>query len=178
MASGGPRNRSGPSLDPNSATSDKRGIVLTALPAEGYTGKAPEYPLPKMLIKEWVQEDKRRWRQFDEDSTVAFRERELDLWQSVWRYPQACAWALEPWRWNVIAMWVRTFVVCEGDDATAADKSALHRFADQIGMTPAGLKENGWRIAKDDVGEKRQAKAPAGKSSRQRMTVVRDGTEG
>jgi hypothetical protein len=44
-------------------------------------------------------------------------------------------------------MWVRTAVVCEGSEATAADKGSIHRFADQIGMTPAGLKENGWKIA-------------------------------
>ncbi|MFY1588980.1 hypothetical protein ACN267_31320 [Micromonospora sp. WMMD734] len=54
-----------------------------------------------------------------------------------------------------MAMWVRTSVICESAKATAADKNALHRFADQIGLTPAGLKENGWAIAADQLAEKR-----------------------
>lgn len=52
-------------------------------------------------------------------------------------------------------MWVRTAVICEGSEATAADKNSLHRFADQIGLTPAGLKENGWKIAADELAKKR-----------------------
>jgi hypothetical protein len=51
-------------------------------------------------------------------------------------------------------MWVRTYVLCESSEASAADKGSLHRFADQIGLTPAGLKENGWAIAKDEVAAK------------------------
>ena len=53
-----------------------------------------------------------------------------------------------------IALWVRTFVLCESSHATAADKGSLHRFADQIGMTPAGLAENGWKIKVDDLAER------------------------
>ena len=75
-----------------------------------------------------------------------------------------------------VAMWVRTFVVCEGPEATAADKSSLHRFADQIGMTPAGLKENGWAIAHDETTARREAKSETKKpSARDRMKVVRGG---
>ena len=55
---------------------------------------------------------------------------------------------------HTIAMWVRTYVLCESSEATAADKGSLHRFADQIGLTPAGLRENGWAIAKDEVAAK------------------------
>jgi Ser/Thr protein kinase RdoA (MazF antagonist) len=75
-------------------------------------------------------------------------------------------------------MWVRTYVLCESSEATAADKGSLHRFADQIGFTPAGLKENGWAIAKDEVGAKRAdtEAAPKSKASaRSRMKVVSGG---
>ena len=41
---------------------------------------------------------------------------------------------------------MRTAVICESAEATAADKQALHRFADQIGITPEGLARNGWQI--------------------------------
>lgn len=153
MASGGARNRSGPSIDPNSARSDYRGVVLTALPAEGYKGEAPEFPLP------------------DESG------RESDLWEWAWSLPQAAAWSVQPWRLHSVAMWVRTAVVCEGADAMAADKNSLHRFADQIGLTPAGLKENGWQIAEDQLAGKRAEPAEDDEDPRKRFKVV-DGEGG
>ena len=142
MARGGARNRSGPQPDPSSGRSDRRGLKFSALPAEGYAGAAPEWPMPNQS------------------------DRESELWAWAWSTPQACAWAQpsESWRLHTIAMWVRTAAVCEGDEATAADKGSLHRFADQIGMTPAGLKENGWAVAVDEVGA-RAADRPAAEST-------------
>ena len=101
----------------------------------------------------WEYEDKRRFQVIDPEATEAVQARELELWKWAWTTPQACAWSLpgESWRLHTIAMWVRTFVICEGSDATAADKGSLHRFADQIGMTTAGLAEMGWKIAQDDA---------------------------
>lgn len=106
-------------------------------------------------------------------------DREAELWAWAWTTPQACAWSMpsEAWRLYTIAMWVRTFVVCEGSDATAADKGALHRFADQIGMTTAGLAEMGWKVAVDETAERRAVDAePTGdrgrKPSRSRLKVV------
>lgn len=154
MASGGARNRSGPPMDPNSARSDALGIILTALPAEGYKGDVPEFPLPSSS------------------------DRESDLWEWAWALPQAAAWSVQPWRWHSVAMWVRTAVVCESQKAMAADKNSLHRFADQIGLTPAGLKENGWKIAEDETAPRRTSKPAVRSSAKQRMQVVRDGAEG
>src|SRR5690606_4139403 len=98
MARGGARNRSGPAANPESGRSDRRGFTLTALPAEGYSGPVPNFPLP--------------------DPT----ERELDVWAEVWRTPQACAWSLpsESWRQRTVALWVRTSVRCEEPDAPAS----------------------------------------------------------
>lgn len=177
MPKGGARNRSGPGLDPKSLRSGERGIVLTALPSEGYDQPAPDFPLMPFAVYRWEYEDKRRFQVFDEDATEAFHERETELWERVWTYPQACAWALEPWRWQTVAMWVRTAVVCESSEATAADKGAIHRFADQIGLTPAGLKENGWAIARNEIAAKRGAPAKAQQqtSARNRMKVVAGG---
>lgn len=123
MARGGARNRSGPQPDPSSGRSDKRGYSLSALPPAGFDGEAAPWPL------------------------AGQSGREAELWAWAWSTPQACAWVDEPWRWHSVAMWVRVAVVCEGPMAQAADKNGLHRFADQIGLTPAGLKENGWKIA-------------------------------
>lgn len=153
MASGGARNRSGPKADPNSGRSDRRGYSLTALPAKGWAGDIPEWPLSEATDDEFA------------------------LWQEAWRTPQAWAWAQasERWRWRTVALWVRTRIRCEAPDAPANLLAQLHRFADQIGMTTAGLAEMGWAIAKDEVGEKRaEAESePAPKpSSRDRLKVV------
>jgi len=153
MPSGGARNRSGPQPDPNSLKSAKIGYSLTALPAGGYDGEVPDFPLPNA------------------------RDRELELWAWAWSTPQAAAWSTEPWRWQTVAMWVRTMAVCESGDATAADKNSVHRFADQIGLTPAGLKENGWKIAADQLAEKRAERTavPARPSARERLKALAGG---
>lgn len=176
MARGGARNRSGPLPSEDSGRSDRRSYSLTALPAEGYAGEVPEFPLPRRSVMRWEFEDKRKFQVFDAETTADIHERELELWAWLWTTPQACAWSMpsESWRLHTIAMYVRTFVVCEGSDATAADKGSLHRFADQIGMTTAGLAEMGWKVAVDETAEKRTAKAETAKpkSSRDRMKVV------
>ncbi len=133
MARGGARNRSGPVPAEGSARSEARGYSLTALPAEGFDGEPPAWPL-----------------------TAATR-RELDVWREVWRTPQACAWSLpsEAWRARTVAMWVRVSVRCEKRDAPATLFGQLHRFADQIGLTTAGLAEMGWKVAVDEVAVRR-----------------------
>src|SRR5881394_2153324 len=94
MPKGGARNRSGPRADPTSGRSDRRGYSLTALPAQGYDGPVPEFPLPRRSVYYWSVEDKQRVRCFDVEATAHVRERELELWEWAWRTPQACAWSL------------------------------------------------------------------------------------
>src|SRR5690554_2948267 len=156
MARGGARNRSGPTADPNSIRSDRRGYSLTALPSQGYDGPAPAFPLPSPS------------------------DRELEVWDSLWRTPQACAWSMpsESWRTPVVAMYARTLVRCEDPEAPASLLAQLHRFADQIGMTTAGLAEMGWAVARNEVAEKAAEKsAPATRpaSSRDRLKAVPGG---
>lgn len=125
----------------------------------------PDFPLPK---REVFLVSLEKIRVLDEEGTERVHGREHELWAWAWRTPQASAWALpsESWRLHSIAMWVRTYVLCESSEATAADKGSLHRFADQIGLTPAGLKENGWAIAADEIGAKRAEKPKAERSAR------------
>lgn len=123
MTRGGSRNRSGPQPVEGSRTSERKGFSLTALPPAGFDGEAPAFPLPDALS------------------------RELEVWAEAWSTPQACAWIDEPWRWRTVAMWVRWSVRMEAEDASAALGNVVVRFADQIGLTPAGLRENGWKIA-------------------------------
>ena len=153
MARGGARNRSGPAADPSSGRSDQRGYSLTALPSEGYSGPVPGFPLPQASA------------------------RELELWAQAWTSPQACAWSMpsESWRTRTVAMWVRLSVRCEDPDAGASLLGQLHRFADQIGMTTAGLAEMGWRVAPDVVAAKREAKVEeADRPKRERRLRLAD----
>ena len=132
MTSGGRRNRNHKPVE-GSARSDARGFTLTALPAEGFRGPVPDWPLPVPL------------------------ERELEVWEWVWRTPQACAWSLpsESWRARTVALWVRVSVRCEDADAPASLFAQLHRLADQVGLTTAGLAEMGWKVAVDEVAAQR-----------------------
>ena len=81
----------------------------------------------------------------------------------------------EAWRQGTVALWVRTRVRCEDPEAGAALLGQLHRFADQVGMTTAGLAEMGWKVAVDEVAKKAAeaptAAAPKG-GARSRMKVV------
>ena len=83
----------------------------------------------------------------------------------------------ESWRIRTVALWVRTVVRCEEPEAPASLLSQLHRFADQIGMTTAGLAEMGWKVAVDETAAKRESTVPepAVKSSRSKLKVVPGG---
>ena len=150
---GGARSRSGPHPSMYSARSDARDLRALRLPVGGYAGDFP--PLSELLP----------------DAV----EREGVVWAGVWRTPQAAQWIRESWRWRSIAMYVRWMVRAEDPEATAATITAAQRLADQIGMTPAGLKENGWSIARNEVAEKRSAKPPTESTARGRMKVVPGG---
>lgn len=156
MSRGGARNRSGPPADPNSGRSDRRGLSFTALPSEGYQGEAPEFPLPPAELT---------------------GTRELEIWDEAWTTPQAEAWSREAWRWPILAEYCRLKATVElSPAATAALVSQLHRYRDQLGLTPAGLKENGWQIAADAVSARREAREedsrPSATDYKSRFQVV------
>ncbi|WP_325594306.1 hypothetical protein, partial [Iamia sp.] len=161
MPHGGARNRSGPQKDPKSARSDALGVRFGELPRGGYTGRLPAWPL----------------------SAATARER--TVWKEAWRTPQAAAWSTEPWRHRTVALWVRWTVRMEEPDAPAAVGSVVVRLADQIGLTPAGLRENQWKIqeapahpAAAPAGAKVPVPPPSTPSPRDRLRVVASGSGG
>lgn len=124
MPSGGARMRSGPKPDPESLKSSRLGRAFRSLPAEGFLGKVPRFPLPQASS------------------------RERAVWKWAWSTPQACAWDVDgAWRVDMVAEWVRMKVRAEAPDAPASLSAEALRLRHQIGLTPAGLKENGWTIA-------------------------------
>lgn len=147
---GGARNRSGPGVDPRSGRSDARGVRFAALPAEGFEGDAPEFPLPSAS------------------------EREKAVWAALWETPQAAAWSLQSWRWDQIADLVRMQVRSEAEDAPVGIYSQVRAARADLGLTPAGLKENGWAIAADEVAEKREEQAAGPEAPVRRLRAVSD----
>jgi len=125
-------------------------------------------------------EDGRKVREVDEDASADFRSREGVVWVEAWRSPQGAAWAVESWRWPVIAEYCRLKVTVELDPGSnAALVGQLHRYREQIGLTPAGLRLNGWQIARDEVKARREDRseaAPKRESARdRRLRAVANG---
>ena len=139
MPSGG-HARSGPGKREGSGRSDAAGFKLSALPAEGYTGPVPEWPIEPMPTRT-----------------------ELAYWERAWRTPQACIWARQEWAWLVpdVARWVRLSVRCDAPDANAALLARMPSIEDKVGMTAAGLARFGAKIAVDEVGAKRTERTEA-----------------
>ncbi|WP_231913575.1 hypothetical protein [Corynebacterium renale] len=77
----------------------------------------------------------------------------------MWRYPQAVAWAEQPWQWLMIAHYVHWAVKSEQPDASPSTMTQTMRLADAIGLTPAGLRENGWEISADTEMEEAESTA-------------------
>lgn len=154
MAKGGARVRSGPPKDPSSARSEKTGFSLTALPSEGFKGAVPAFPLPK-TARGGVR------------PTDSFRKRETEIWRQIWKTPQACAWKREPYRWPTIGEFCRIKAAVELDpDSNAALLSRLREYRNEIGLSPDGLRANGWGIAVDQI-----AKQAAKKTTPRKKTA-------
>lgn len=147
MASGGVRNRGGRPVDPTSARSDARQLSYVALPVEGYQGDIPKFPKPAVKGS-----------------------RVLTLWEETWRSPQGAVWISEPYRWPVIAEYCLLMREVEKDSTRAALVGQLHRYRDQLGLTPAGLRENGWLVGhvEESPGRSREAKKSKVTGSRAR----------
>ena len=61
-----------------------------------------------------------------------------------------------------VALYCRQVRLCETSEAKSADRTTLQRYADTLGLTPQGLKLNGWIIVDDaDVKPETTRKKPA-----------------
>lgn len=160
MTKGGARVRSGPPADPNSARSEQRGgVKVTALPSEGYRGRPPAFPLPQ--IKRYGTDG------VNQAATKTFRAREIAIWREIWKSPQAAAWSLESWRWPTVGEFCRIKAAVELDpDSNAALLSRLREYRNEIGLSPDGLRANGWAIAANQVAEQAAKKQAATKPAK------------
>ena len=165
MTKGGARPRAGRPADPNSERTRKAAasgsttaapvaFSPTALPSEGHRGRAPAFPLP--LIKRFGLDG------VNQADTKSFRSREIAIWREVWKTPQAAAWSREPWRWPTIGEFCRVKAAVELDaGGNAALVSRLREYRNEVGLSPDGLKMNGWAIAPNQVALQAAKKAAA-----------------
>ena len=120
----------GPAPSPNARRRNAQ-PNLTRLPANGYTGAIPEWPLPRPL------------------------KAEKEAWDSLWRLPQAVAWA----RMQVartVARYVRALIVAESRESTAFQLSEVRQLEDRLGLTPMSMLRLRWEIAPDELAEARE----------------------
>jgi hypothetical protein len=145
---------SGPAPNPNSRRqTGNQAHTWLDLPANGYDGAIPKFPLPAVVD--------------------GFADRELELWESIWRTPQAAAWALNGWAHDV-ALYVRYFALGEAGSLDSAKEARM--WSDRLGLNPAAMLKNRWRVRADEVGSKREQ---GGKSKpKRRLKVVDDAVAG
>lgn len=130
-------------------------LAMTQLPAEGYKGEIPEFPL--------------------QHATVA----ELERWNTLWRLPQAAAWA----RMNIVltvARYVRTCLIVENDTFTGKTTvagvnlhSEVRQQEDRLGLSPLAMLRLRWEVVADEVEEQRSSRGP-----RRVRAVESDAAEG
>lgn len=113
---------SGPAADPFSRKSlSGRNGSWVVLPAEGFQGAVPEWPLST-------------------DPSGY----ELELWSSVWRSPQAVMWA-DGGMERVVARYVMVSALVEVEP-TASMMGELRQMEDRLGLSPMALKKLQWIV--------------------------------
>lgn len=143
---------SGPAPNPNSRRqAGNQAHTWLDLPAAGYTGEIPEWPLGFSLL---VQ-------------TLGTADRELELWETIWRTPQAEAWNRNGWDRDV-ALYVRFFTI--GETGRLDEAKEARMWSDRLGLNPAAMLKNRWRVTTDEVAGQREKKGAA--SPRRRLKVA------
>ena len=149
----------GPAPDPNALRrdrpSDKDG--WTSLPLEGRNGVAPAWPL-----RTWVETTAHLLN--DDDLSAADKklpmgrdairadEREAAIWAELWTIPQAVVWERKK-SVHDVALYTRFMFAAESGDMKAAAEA--RQWNDRLGLNPKAMLSLRWKIATDEVSEKR-----------------------
>lgn len=129
----------------------KDDAAWVTLPAEGFQGEVPDFPLADALTSE------------------------VELWLTLWRKPQAAMWSKLGLEFEVAA-YVRAFLESVEAEATSGLKTAVLRMAAEIGLSLPGMHSLRWKFSEDELGAKR-ASVPArsGPSAKARLAALSNG---
>jgi hypothetical protein len=150
MTSGGARYKSGPPADPNALRRDRKDdAAWVTLPSGGYDGDVPAFPLPNALVAE------------------------VELWETLWRKPQAAQWAKLGLEFEVAA-YVRAFLESVEAEASAGLKTAVLRMSAEIGLSLPGMHSLRWKFSEDELAARREDVGAVSRSSsvRNRLAAV------
>lgn len=93
------------------------------------------------------------------------------VWRELWKSPQAHAWHELGWSRDV-AQYVRHKVL--GEMGSLDDAKEARQWSDRLGLNPAAMLRNRWKVAAGDeqkTGQRRPAATSA--RSRKRLTIVK-----
>jgi hypothetical protein len=172
-------------------------VAMTALPAEGRKGDLPDWPLlPDVVLRTRADLAEAKAEELryelnealDVGKPVARIETRLDkaletaaimaaqvreqrhledtLWAELWTTPQACEWERLRWHRDV-AQYVRHKVMAELGDLDGAREA--RQWSDRLGLNPLALLRLRWKVAADEVAEKRAERTS---SARGRIKAV------
>lgn len=96
------------------------------LPAGGYTGRVPEWPISGM-------------------DDPPFK-----LWSELWRTPQADVWAELGWT-RAVARYATLLVEQEQGKANVALLSEIRQMEDRLGLSPMAMKRLQWETGPAEV---------------------------
>ena len=178
MASGGARRSSGPPADPNALRRDRNDDAgWTILPSEGFTGTVPEFPLPRAVQFNSYFENGKKVTEPDDAATMEVWEAEAELWEQLWRKPQAAMWSKLSMEFEVAA-YVRAFLESVRSEASAGLKTAVLRMSAEIGLSLPGMHSFRWKFAEDEVAAKRTAASVtpvrSGLSAKERLAGMKN----
>ncbi|MEW2415300.1 hypothetical protein AB0953_16515 [Streptomyces sp. NPDC046866] len=152
MPKGGARARSGPPPDPQALRRERDAGEWTILPAAGREGAAPDWPL------------------------TAPSDREAELWQRLWRKPQALMWERYGQETEV-ALYARRLAEAEEPGSFVNLSTLVRQMSDSLGLTTPGMRANRWRIDRDEEASVAvSGSAPASSSARARLRAVPGGS--
>lgn len=141
--------RSGPAPDPNALRRDRKDdAAWVTLPAEGFRGAVPVWPLGASELSGF----------------------ELEYWDELWRKPQAFMWdRLDMGR--QVAAYVRAFAESVEPEASAGLKTAVLRMEGELGLSLPGMHSLRWKFSEDELAAKRVDVVPTA-GARERLKAL------
>jgi hypothetical protein len=108
-----------PSFEPHG---HKPRVGPLELPAEGYQGEVPAWPLPG------------RWTKAEQEA-----------WPQLWRTPQAFAWVKLGWT-RTVARYCRIMLRAERPGSAAAIQAQASKLETELGLTPKAMRLLLWTV--------------------------------